>query len=101
MPDGSSAGSLFCGWSIGLTANRLFAGFLNLVFACLHLVNMVTGRFLLAKTSAYITAATPLADAAFFISDSCPQALRVFDVFRVVVRQYVLRCQRELSPSAP
>jgi len=54
MTDGSSAGDLFCGWPIGLTANRLFAGFLNVAFSSLHLVNLATGRFLLAKTSAHI-----------------------------------------------
>jgi hypothetical protein len=51
-----NAGDLFCGWPIGLSANRLFAGFLNLIFSILHLINMVNGRFILAKTSAYSAA---------------------------------------------
>ena len=53
--DGMPAGDLFCGWPIGLTANRLFAGFLNLVFSILHMISIANGRFLLAKTSAYDT----------------------------------------------
>lgn len=51
--DDKPAGDLFCGWPIGLTANRLFAGFLNMVFSFLHMISIANGRFLLAKTSAY------------------------------------------------
>jgi hypothetical protein len=53
--DGSSLGSIFCGWSVGLSANRLFAGFLNFVFCILHLVNTFNGRMLLVKSSSYIS----------------------------------------------
>jgi hypothetical protein len=52
-------GALFCGWPIGLTANRLFAGFLNLAFSIMHVISMINGRFLLAKTSAYSAALMP------------------------------------------
>jgi hypothetical protein len=49
----ADSGSLFCGWPIGLTANRLFAGFLNMTFSIMHVISMINGRFLLAKTSSY------------------------------------------------
>jgi hypothetical protein len=63
--DGMPAGDLFCGWPIGLSANRLFAGFLNLVFSILHIISMANGRFLLAKTSAYETCIIFVAACAF------------------------------------
>ncbi len=51
--DGSSLGNIFCGWSVGLSANRLFAGFLNFVFCIAHMINTINGRMLLVKSSSY------------------------------------------------